>query len=154
MENIDIAEIFELLTAKSNHDAYHALQVLQRVSEETNAVYPYMDRLSDMMDSQNSYVRTRGLILIASNAKWDVDCKIDELIDRYLTHITDKKPITARQCIKLLPVIAKSKPELREDITAALNKADITVFADSMRPLVYQDIRRSLEDIQDLINDD
>lgn len=153
MEKMDIAETFELLTAKNNQDAYGALQVLQDVSENTDAVYAYMDRLSGMLDSRNSYVRTRGLILIACNAKWDVDYKIDEFIDKYLSHITDPKPVTARQCIKLLPVIAKNKPELRQDIAAALLKADITNFADSMRPLIYQDIQKSLRSIQQLMTE-
>ncbi len=66
--------------------------------------------------------RTRRLTLIAYNAKWDKDNKIDEIIDEYLKHIEDVKPITARQCIKLLPMIAKNKPELKEDIVWALQK--------------------------------
>lgn len=36
----------------------------------------YMDKLADMMDSDNSYIRTRGLTLIAYNAKWDKYNKI------------------------------------------------------------------------------
>ena len=47
---------------------------------------------------------------------------VDEIIDGYLKHITDVKPITARQCIKLLPMIAKDKPELRNDICSALDR--------------------------------
>ena len=34
---------------------------LQKESEKTNSVYIYMDRLGDMLDSDNSYIRTRGL---------------------------------------------------------------------------------------------
>lgn len=105
----NIAETLELLFDKNNTIAYKALQKLQKESAETDYVYPYMDRLSDMLDSDNSYIRTRGLTLIAYNAKWDKDYKIDELIDKYLKHITDVKPITARQCIKLLPIIARDK---------------------------------------------
>ena len=75
-----------------------------------------------MLDSDNCYVRTRGLTLLAYNAKWDKDYKIDEIIDKYLRHITDVKPITARQCIKMLPIIAKYKPELRKDIQKALKE--------------------------------
>lgn len=56
-----------------------------------------MDDLRDMLDSVNPYIRTRALILIASNAKWYVDYKLDEIIDAYLKHITDVKQITARQ---------------------------------------------------------
>ena len=48
----DIAEIFELLFDKNNNVAYKALQDLQKESEETDCVYPYMDRLSDMLDKR------------------------------------------------------------------------------------------------------
>lgn len=148
--SMNTAETFELLFDKNNKMAYKALQELQKECGETDKVYPYMDRLSDMLDSDNSYIRTRGLTLIAYNAKWDKDCKIDEVIDKYLKHITDVKPITARQCIKLLPMIAKYKPELRNDICSALQRADISFYDDSMQPLVYKDIQKTLKDIQKL----
>ena len=106
--------------------------------------------LSHMIDSDNSYIRTRGLTLLAWNAKWDKDYKIDEIIDRYLKHITDAKPVTARQCIKLLPIIAEYKPDLRNEIVSALQKADISAYDDSMRPLVYKDIQKALREIQKL----
>ena len=103
-----------------------------------------------MLDSDNSYIRTRGLTLLAYNAKWDEDYKIDEIIDKHLKHITDVKPITARQCIKLLPVIVKYKPELKNDILYALYKANVSVYDDSMQPLVYKDIQKVLKEIQKL----
>ena len=148
--SINIAETFELLFDKNNNVAYKALQILQKESEETDCVYSYMDRLSDMLVSDNSYIRTRGLTLLAYNAKWDKDYKIDEIIDKYLKHITDVKPITARQCIKLLPIVAKHKPELKNDILSALNKASISIYDDSMQPLVYRDIQKSLKEIYKL----
>ena len=146
----NIAETFELLFDKNNNTAYKALQELQKESERTDCVDPYMDRLSQMLDSDNSYIRTRGLTLLAWNAKWDKDYKIDEIIDRYLKHITDAKPVTARQCIKLLPIIAEYKPDLRNEIVSALQKADISAYDDSMRPLVYKDIQKALREIQKL----
>lgn len=148
--SMNTAETFELLFDKNNKVAYKALQKLQKESEKTDHVYPYMDRLSDMLNSDNSYIRTRGLILIAYNAKWDKDYKIDEVIDDYLKHITDVKSITARQCIKLLPVIAENKLELKNDILSALQKADISFYDDSMQPLVYKDIQKALKEIQKL----
>ena len=146
----NIAKIFELLFDKNNNVAYKALQELIKESEETDCVYPYMDRLSDMLDNDNSYIRTRGLTILAYNAKWDKDYKIDEIIDRYLKHITDVRPITARQCIKLLPIIAKYKPELKNDILSALHKADISGYDNSTQPLVYKDIQKALKEIQKL----
>lgn len=146
----NIEETFELLFDKNNNVAYKALQKLQKESEETDCVYPYIDRLSDMLESDNSYIRIRGMTLLAYNAKWDKEHKIDEVIDKYLKHITDVKPVTARQCIKLLPIVAKYKPELKSDILSALHKANISVYNDSMRPLVYKDIQRALKEIQKL----
>ena len=67
----NIGETFELLFDKNNNVAYKAFQELQKESEETDCVYPFIDRLSDMLDSDNSYIRTRGLTLLAYNAKWD-----------------------------------------------------------------------------------
>ena len=146
----NIEETFELLFDKNNNVAYKALQELQKESEETDCVYPFIDRLSDMLDSDNSYIRTRGLTLLAYNAKWDKEYKVDEIIDEYLKHITDVKPITARQCIKLLPIIAKHKPELKKDILSALNKANISIYDYSMQPLVYKDIQKALKEIKKL----
>ena len=48
--------------------------------------------------------------------------------------------ITAYDC--------KNKPELKEDIVSALQKADISIYADSMQPLVYKDIQNSLAEIE------
>uniref|UniRef100_UPI000AEB41BB hypothetical protein n=1 Tax=Enterocloster clostridioformis TaxID=1531 RepID=UPI000AEB41BB len=62
----------------------------------------------------------------------------------------DVKPITARQCIKLLPIIAKSKPSLKHDILSALHKANISFYDDSMQSLVYKDIQKALKEIQKL----
>ena len=146
----NIEETFELLFDKNNNVAYKALQELHKESEETDCVYPFIDRLSDMLDSDNSYIRTRGLTLLAYNEKWDKEYKVDEIIDEYLKHITDVKPITARQCIKLLPIIAKHKPELKNDILSALNKANISIYDYSMQPLVYKDIQKALKEIKKL----
>ncbi len=142
-----IETLFEQLFDKNNSTAYAALQALQKESERSDKVYPYMDKLGDMLDSDNSYIRTRGLTLIAYNSKWDKDYKVDEIIDKYLKHICDIKPITARQCIKLLPIIAKNKSELKNDIVTALKKANISGYADSMRQLVYKDIQKAIAEI-------
>ena len=147
---INVVDNFRLLFEKNNNTAYKALQILQKECEKSDKVYCYMDKLPDMIGSDNSYIRTRGITLIAYNSKWDKDNKIDEIIDEYLKHIEDVKPITARQCIKLLPMIAKNKPELKCDIVAALQKADTSIYADSMQPLVYKDIQNSLAEIEKL----
>lgn len=108
-EGLNIAEQVRVLRSSSNREAYRALQSLQETSDVDDAVYVHIDSFIEMMRNSNSYVRTRGLTLIACNAKWDEAGKIDGIIDEYLEHVTDDKPITARQCIQSLPKLCRSE---------------------------------------------
>lgn len=144
----NIEEAVSLLFHKNNAVAYQALKDLQKASDESSQVYPYIDRFIEMLDSPHSYLRTRGLTLTACNARWDAENKIDESIGAYLRHITDPKPITARQCIQLLPMLAKYKPELKEEIVSALLRADAGIYPSSMQPLVIRDIQNALSEIK------
>lgn len=143
----DIQNLVDGLMNSDNQKAFQCLKQLENESCQSAAVYPFFDVFVDMLDSANSYIRTRGIVLIAVNAQWDSDYKIDEIIDKYLKHITDDKPITARQCIKLLPVIAKHKPDLKQDIVDALHCANLARYKESMQSLVLEDIRKCLNEI-------
>lgn len=143
-EGLSIAEQVRVLRSSNNREAYRALQSLQETSDSDEAVYAHIDSFIEMMRDSNSYVRTRGLTLIACNAKWDEAGKIDGIIDEYLNHVTDDKPITARQCIKSLPKLAEAKPHLMPRIVSSLRHADTSAYADSMRSLVQNDIRDTL----------
>ena len=144
----NVTELIERLSYKDNKVAYQALQVLQTESEKSNDIYKFFDRFVEMIENENSYIRNRGISLISVNAKWDTENKIDKIINGYLKHILDEKPITARQCIKALPNIAKNKSNLVECIREALMKADISTYDDSMRTLLYKDISSSLKKIK------
>ena len=105
-----------------------------------------------MLEDKNSLVRNRGLVLIAHNARWDIDRRLDRALDTYLAHILDEKPITARQCAAVLPEIAEAKPELVPRIRAALEQANLSGYSDSMQPLILKDIAAALEKISTLGN--
>ena len=147
MDNIN--ELFETLFDKNNGKAYGALCELQAESERSGCVYPFMGRLFDMLKSDNSYIRTRGLVLIAYNARWD-NGYIDENIALFLEHITDEKPITARQCVKLLPLIARDRQGLIRVILSALENAELSCYSDNMRQLVQKDIVDAINEIKKL----
>lgn len=143
----DIQELVSGLKDKNDKYAYQCLKQLELESLNSDAVYPYFDLFSAMLDDPNSYIRTRGIFLIAANAKWDSDYKIDEIIDSLLNHIMDDKPITARQCIKSLPTIVKHKPDLIDDICNAMRTANPQIYKSSMQSLVYKDIQDALKAI-------
>ena len=89
----DQSELVNGLFDKNDKVAYKCLKELLSASEKDNSVYRFFDTFASMIDNENSYIRTRGLLLISANAKWDSDNKIDEIIDKYLRHIMDDKPI-------------------------------------------------------------
>lgn len=141
----NIQELLNGLKDKDDKYAYQCLKQLEAESMSSDTVYPFIDLFASMLDNPNSYIRTRGIILIAANVKWDKDNKIDEIIDDYLKHIMDDKPITSRQCIKTLPTIVKYKPDLINDVCNALHNANPQIYKSSMQPLVCKDIQDVLK---------
>lgn len=146
----DVKSLVDGLTHKDASYAHKCLKQLQTESAAAALVYPFFDRFVEMLGSDNSYIRTRGIVLLAANAKWDADCKFEQIIDGYLRHIVDDKPITARQCIQTLSTIVRCKPNLKERIEQALHRADLSMYQDSMRPLVKKDIQQALSAIEHL----
>lgn len=144
----DIQELVCGIRDKNDKYAYQCLKQLESESMNSDAVYPYFDFFAAMLDDSNSYIRTRGILLIAANAKWDKDGKIDKCIDSYLKHIMDIKPITARQTIQALPTIAKYKPVLIDDICKALHGTNPQIYSSSMQPLICKDVQEALRKIE------
>lgn len=144
----DCLDLVNELMDKNNSTACAAMKKLTEISGISDEVYAFMDGFIEMLGSSNSYVRNRALCLISSNAKWDSDGKIDGIIDKYLSHITDMRPITGRQCISALPEVAKHKPCLREKILCALRHADVSLYPDSMAGLVQKDIQNAIRTIE------
>lgn len=146
MDNLEA--LIDALRDKNAKIGCAAMDSLIEKCRDSDVVYPYFDYFLELSEDENSYIRTRGLLLVAANAKWDVDNKIDESIDGLLKHVMDAKPITSRQFIKVLPEIARYKPDLAEDIKTALRSADTEIYKDSMQPLVYKDIQKALRQIE------
>lgn len=146
----EIEELLTLLTGSDQKKAYQACQQLIKLSEASSIVSAYMEQFIQMMNHpDHSYIRTRGILLIAANAKWDTEHKINTVIHSLLTHIEDPKPITARQCIKVLPQIAKYKPELSDLLLDALHTYK-TCYEDSMQSLIYRDRKKAIQQIHAL----
>lgn len=142
-----VKSLVELLSSSKNNIGCAALKELEAISAETDEVYTYFNVIAELLRSDNSYERNRALTLLAVNARWDEDNLFNGVLDEYLSHIIDEKPITSRQCIKGLSVIAKEKPTLAPRILEALKSADVSAYNDSMRPLVSRDIEKAVKTI-------
>ena len=128
------------LTAKD--DKYSCAFAEQIISEsrETDKWYEYFDDIAVLLNHPKSLVRDRALNILAANARWDEDNRFDLIITDYLSHITDEKPITARQCIKALAQVGAAKPQYIKQILSCLREANLSKYKDSMRPLIEKDI--------------
>ena len=109
-------------------------------SRETDKWYSWFDAFAQLLDHPKSLVRNRALHILAANARWDTENRFDALLPAFLSHITDEKPITARQCVKALAQVGLAKPRYIPAILSALRGADPSGYRDSMRPLIRKDI--------------
>ena len=132
--------IIAKLTAKDDKYACALADRIVSESQETDEWYEYFDDFASLLDYPKSLVRNRALHILAANAQWDEENRFDSILSDFLTHITDEKPITARQCIKALAQVGLAKPQYIPKILSCIRSADFSKYKDSMRPLIEKDI--------------
>ena len=133
-------EILLKLTSKDDKYAYAIADKIISESQDSDEWYEYFDDFASLLNHPNSLVRNRVLYILAANAQWDDENRFDAILDDYLAHIADEKPITARQCIKALAQVGKEKPQYIPRIIDCFHSANLSVYRDSMRPLIERDM--------------
>ncbi len=128
------------LTTKDDKYACAIADKIISESQDTDKWYEYFDNFALLLNHPKSLVRNRALHILAANAQWDNKNRFDTIIDDYLEHITDEKPITARQCIKALVQVGMAKPQYIPRILSCFHSADLSQYKDSMRPLIEKDM--------------
>lgn len=136
-------DITTKLTLKNDKFACAFADKIISESQETDEWYAFFDDFASLLNHPKSLVRNRALSILAANAQWDHENRFDSILPDYLTHITDEKPITARQCIKALAQIGLAKPQYIPKILSSLQNADLSKYKDSMRPLIEKDIAKT-----------
>jgi len=131
------------LTAKDDKYACSLADQIISESQETDAWYEYFDDFASLLDHPKSLVRNRALHILAANAQWDEENRFDSIISDFLSHITDEKPITARQCVKALAQVGLAKPQYIPRILSSFRNADLSKYKDSMRPLIEKDMEET-----------
>lgn len=132
--------IIAKLTAKDDRYACAFADQIITESQQTDAWYEYFDDFASLLDYPKSLVRNRVLYILAANAQWDEENRFDSILPDFLAHITDEKPITARQCIQALAQVGQAKPQYIPMILSCLHGADLSKYKDSMRPLIERDM--------------
>lgn len=139
-------EIIVKLTVKDDKFACAFADKIITESRETDAWYEHFDAFATLLDHPKSLVRNRALHILAANAQWDEGNRFDGILPEFLRHVTDEKPITARQCIQALAEVGLAKPQYIPQILHCFHNADLSKYKDSMRPLIEKDMAAT-EDI-------
>jgi len=151
MENqfeMDLQEVISKLTSKDDKMACAFADKIVFESLQSNKWYKYFDDVAFLLNHPKSLVRNRVLCILAANIQWDVKNSFDSILTDFLSHITDEKPITARQCIKALVQVGKAKKMYIPKIIEKLKNADLSKYKESMRPLIEKDIKETLRSLE------
>ena len=135
-----------LITNLTSKDDKYACAIADKIiseSQDTDEWYGYFDTFASLLNHPKSLVRNRALHILAANAQWDDNNRFDTILSEYLSHITDEKPITARQCIKALAQVGMAKPQFIPRILSCFHGADLSNYMDSMRPLIEKDMEET-----------
>lgn len=133
-------KIIAQLTAKDDKLACAVADKIIAESRDTDIWYEYVDAFAALLSHPKSLVRNRVLHILAANAQWDEENRFGAILPEFLAHVTDEKPITARQCIKALAQVGLEKPQYVPQILACFHNADLSKYKDSMRPLIEKDM--------------
>ena len=131
------------LTSKDDKFACAIADKIISESQDTDKWYGYFDTFVSLLNHPKSLVRNRALHILAANAQWDDNNRFDTILPEYLSHVTDEKPITARQCIKALVQVGMAKPQYIPRILSCFHGADLSKYKDSMRPLIEKDMEET-----------
>lgn len=133
-------DLISSMTSKNDKYACAIADKIIAESHETDTWYVYFDTFASLLNHPKSLVRNRILHILAANAQWDEENRFDTILPEFLSHITDEKPITARQCIKVLAQVGQAKPQYIPQILKCFHEADLSKYKDSMRPLIEKDM--------------
>ena len=136
-------DVISKLTAKDDKYACDIADKIISESQDTDEWYEYFDAFASLLTHPKSLVRNRVFYILAANAQRDDENRFDAILEDYLAHITDEKPITARQCIKTLVQVGMAKPQYIPRILSCFHDADLSKYKDSMRPLIEKDMEET-----------
>jgi hypothetical protein len=141
----DVAFLVQQLAEKDDATRYNAFLLLQANSRLSPLTYAHWKVLEEKLDSDNSYQRSLGLMLLAENVRWDKDGKFGKTFSKYLSCCVDEKFITARQAIQGLAHIVKATDIYNAQIRQSLRGLKFEQYKENQQKLLAKDIAEVLK---------
>jgi hypothetical protein len=142
---VDIRFLVGVLSEKDDKLRYNALLLLQSVSRQFPFVYEYWGELAKKLESDNSYQRSLGVMLLAENVRWDKEDRFSKTIEAYLGCCNDEKFITARQTIQGLEGILRATEKYEAQIKQYLTSVSFVQYKENQQKLLAKDVSNILK---------
>ena len=150
-----VKQYFDNLRSTDDKIRMDAFQNVMKLTDHKVVwVYEVWEELFEKLNSENSFQRSIGIIVLCNLAKSDVDDRLISTLDLILAHTKDEKFITSRQCIQNVWKIAVASPRAREKVIDHLEKRFTECLPEKHYNLLRTDIIQSMKYIYDAIKDD
>jgi hypothetical protein len=122
-----LVEVMEGLHSDNPKIKYKCGKALMILSKENpKVIYPKWDGFVMLLKSDNTFIKSIGITIIANLTRVDTKNKFDKIFNRYYELLDDDSMITASNIAGLSGVIAQAKPKLQIKITNRLMSVDKT----------------------------
>lgn len=111
-----------------------ALMILSK--ENPKVIYPKWDGFVKLLKSDNTFMKSIGITIIANLTRVDTKNKFDKIFERFYGLLDDESMITASNIAGLSGVIAQAKPKLQTKITNRLMNIDKTCHSLECRNII------------------
>jgi len=120
-----LSEVFEGLGSDKARIKYGCVKVLRLISEKKPEIlYPRMDFFSDLLDSDNNFLKWGAIHTIANLVAADSERRFEVIFDKYFAPIPGPELIPAGNVIGGAAKIALAKPELSDRIAKEMVKVE------------------------------
>ena len=121
---------------------YHCYYILDKASSRNPELF-YKDwkKFEKLLDHENSYHRTIGLVMLSNLIPADKEKLFDKISDKYFMFINDKKITTARDCVTSTGKILRQCPDYIDKVMKLyLNMEKICEFKENQKALLLYDM--------------
>jgi hypothetical protein len=124
-----LSEVFEGLGSGKARIKYGCVKVLRLISEKKPEIlYPRMDFFSDLLDSDNKFLKWGAIHTIANLTAADSERRFEGIFDKYFAPIPGPELIPAGNVIGGAAKIALAKPELSDRIAKEILKVEKATY--------------------------
>jgi len=142
LEDTDLRDLLvEGCFAKDETYRYNCVRVFFRALEKQPGLfYPYWERFAGMLDHPNGFFRSTAAQAVAFLAAVDKERRLDAILEAYLRILDDDKIMVARYFAQTIHLVAKARPDLREQVMACLLDVDKTHHTEGRKDLLKADL--------------